>query len=98
MTNEKELRDWKNEVFIGKLVLEYGTDEVEQMLDYVRHSHTQEVVEKIEPKLSYALYNLKNSIRHEREGTNIHGHENDLDRDLQDLDDVLALLKEDNNK
>jgi len=61
------------------------------------HSHTKEVKEKIESELSYALYNLKHSIKHEREGTNIHGHENDLDRDLQALDDLLASL-EDNKK
>lgn len=93
MTNEKELREdwkyvWERQEFMPLDIADWWLSKF--------HSHTQEVVEKIELKLSYALYNLKNSIRHEREGTNIHGHENDLDRDLQDLDDVLALLKEDN--
>lgn len=42
-------------------------------------------VKGVQREASYIHYNLRNAIRSERNGTNINGHEKDVDRWLEEL-------------
>lgn len=49
-------------------------------------------LEEVEKKISYAYYCLENAIRHEREGTNIEGHEKDVDIYLSQVKQIIKTL------
>lgn len=85
---EEMVEEFINKPYVeedGKLYVEIDSHWFRKALTQAHQAGRDEAVDKMKTDVSYIEYNLRQSIKHEREGTNLGKYKMDVDKYLNEL-------------